>query len=65
MLRRKYGKYINFSIPVKKELHNDKTTAYKLMFIGRFKFLSTSLSSLVDNLPEINNEECKECKERK
>ena len=46
-------KYITFSVPIKKELDNNKTIMYKLKFIDSFRFMSTSLSSLVDNLSEI------------
>ena len=46
-------KYITFSVPIKKELDNSKTITYKLKFIDSFRFMSNSLSSLVDNLPEI------------
>ena len=58
-------KYITFSVPIKKELDNGKTITYKLKFIDSFRFMSTSLSSLVDNLSEIYKKECKGCKERK
>ena len=54
-----------FSVPINKELDNGKTITYKLKFIDGFKFMSTSLSSLVDNLSEIYKKECKGCKERK
>ena len=43
-------KYITFSVPIKKELDNSKTITYKLKFTDSFRFMSTSLSSLVDNL---------------
>ena len=43
-------KYITFSVPVSKELDNGKIITYKLKFIDSFRFMSTSLSSLVDNL---------------
>ena len=43
-------KYITFSVPIKKELDNSKT--YKLKFIGSFRFMSTSISSLDDNLSD-------------
>ena len=46
------GKYITFSVPIKRELDNSKTITYKLKFIDSFRFMSTSLSSLVDNLSE-------------
>ena len=58
-------KYITFSVPIKKELDNDKIIIYKLKFIDSYKFMSASLSSLVDNLSEINKKECESCKERK
>ena len=58
-------KYITFSVPVNKECDNRKTISYKLKFIDSFRFMSTSLSSLVDNLSEIYKKECKKCKERK
>ena len=48
MLRRKYRKIYNFSVPIK----NDKTITYQLKFTDSFKFMSSSLSSLVDNLSE-------------
>ena len=43
-------KYITFSVPIKKECDNGKTIAYKLRFIDSFRFMSTSLSELVDNM---------------
>ena len=47
-------KYITFSALSKKELKNDKVIIYKLKFIDSYRFMSTSLSSLIDNLTEIN-----------
>ena len=47
-------KYITFSVPIKKEHDNGKTTTYKLRFIDSYRFMSASLSSLVDNLSGIN-----------
>ena len=38
---------------------------YKLKFINSFRFMSTSLSKLVNNLSEIYIKECRGCKERK
>ena len=57
-------KYINFSVPIKKELDNGKTITYKLKFVDSFRFMSTSLSKLVDNLSEIYSKKCrdKDCK---
>ena len=54
-------KYITFSVPIKKKCDNGKTISYKLKFIDSFRFMPTSLSNLVDNLSEINKEECKAC----
>ena len=46
-------KYVTFSVPIKKELDNAKIVTYKLKFIDSYRFMSTSLSDLVDNLSEI------------
>ena len=46
----KTEKCITFSVPISKELDNGKTITYKLKFIDSFRFMSTSLSSLLDNL---------------
>ena len=55
-------KYITFSVPIKKECDNGKKIAYKLRFIDSFRFMSTSLSELVDNMSGIfNSIECKSC----
>ena len=56
-------KYNTFSVPISKELDNGKTITYKLKFIDSFRFMSTSLSSLVDNQSEIYKKECKGCEE--
>ena len=53
-------KYITFSVPIKKETTekdkdgNDKITkiSYKIKFIDSYRFKSTSLSKLVNNLKE-------------
>ena len=47
MLRRKH---ITFSVPISQELDNGKTVTYRLKFIDSFRFMPTSLSSLVDNI---------------
>ena len=57
-------KYITLSVPISKELDNGKTITYRLKFIDSFRFMSTSLSSLVDNLSEKlhQSDKCKDCK---
>ena len=56
-------KYITFSAPIKKE--NNKKITYKLKFIDSYRFMSTSLSNLVNNLSGVYDKECKKCMERK
>ena len=53
MLRRKHRKVYYFLVPIKKELGNGKTITQKIKFIDTFRFMSSSLSSPVDNLSEI------------
>ena len=48
-----------------KKIDNGEIITYKLKFIDSNRFMQTSLSSLVDNLSEIYNKECKKCMERK
>ena len=56
-------KYITFSVPIKKELDNSKTITYKLKFIDSFRFMSTSLSSLVDKFSGgFHCNKCIDCK---
>ena len=58
MFGRKYREYITFSVPIKKQITKiDKdgnykivNISYKIKFIDSFRFMSTSLSSLVDKL---------------
>ena len=52
--------YITFSVPISKELDNGKTITYRLKFIDSFRFILTSLSSLIDNLSEKpHSDKCK------
>ena len=46
-------KYINISVPIKKELDNGKIITHKRKFIDSFRFMKTSLSNLIDNLSGI------------
>ena len=46
-------KYITFSVPIKKEHDNGKTIACKLKFIDSFRFMTSSLSRIVDNVSEV------------
>ena len=59
-------KYITFSVPLKKEIKNKNTIieiTYKIKFTDSFRFMSTSLSKLVDNLSEgLHNNRCVDCK---
>ena len=56
-------KYITFSVPIKKKIDNkDLEITYKIKFIDSYRFMSSSLSKLVDNLSEgIHNNKCFDC----
>ena len=57
-------KYITFSVTINKEIRNkDKIIEITYKFIDSFRFMSTSLSKLVDNLSEgVHNNRCVDCK---
>ena len=57
-------KYITFLVPLKKKIENKNIEiTYKIKFIDSFRFMSSSLSKLVDNLSEeIHNNKCADCK---
>ena len=56
-------KYITFSVPLKKKIENKNIEiTYKIKFIDSYRFMSSSLSKLVDNLSEgIHNNKCLDC----
>ena len=55
-------KYITFSVPIEKECDDGKPIVYKIKFIDSFRFVSTSLYSLVDSLSDgLYNIQCKDC----
>ena len=64
-------KYITFLVPIKKKITkidkdgNDKIVniSYKIKFIDSFKFMSSSLSSLVSNNSDgLHSDKCTDCK---
>ena len=64
-------KYITFSVQIKKKITKidkdgiDKIVdiSYKIKFIDSFRFVSSSLSNLLDNLSEgFHNDKCTDCK---
>ena len=68
MFRRKHWKHITFSVPIQKEVARickneeeiKKTISYRLQFIDSASFMASSVSSLVNNLPEgIHKIKCK------
>ena len=58
-------KYITFSVPIKKKCDDNKKITHKLRFIDSFRFMTASLSDLVDNMSEIFiSKVCIKCMER-
>ena len=57
-------KNITFSVTIKKKIENkDLEKTYKIKFIDSYRFMSSSLPKLVDNLSEgIHNNKCVDCK---
>ena len=57
-------KYITFLVPLKKKIENKNIEiTYTIKFIDSFRFMSSSLSKLVDNVSEeIHNNKCADCK---
>ena len=62
-LRESTEKCITFSVPMKKKIENkDLEIIYKIKFIDSYRFMTSSLSKLVDNLSEgIHNNKCSDC----
>ena len=56
-------KDIAFSVPIKKKIEKkDLEITYKIKFIDSYRFMSSSLSKLIDNLSEgIHNNKCVDC----
>ena len=56
-------KYITFSVALKNKIENKNIEiTYKIKFIDSYRFMSSSLSKLVDNLSEgIHNNKCVNC----
>ena len=48
-IRENTEKYITFKVSLKKNLDNPKIITYKQKFIDSYRFMPTSLASLVDN----------------
>ena len=59
-------KYFTFSVRIKKEHNNGKRITYKLKIIDSFRFISSKLPDLVNNLSEIFSKSCwdKNCKSK-
>ena len=53
------GKYITFSVPIKKQHDNGKTITWKVKFIDSFKFMPSSYHKLSEGL---HSDKCTDCK---
>ena len=50
-------------MPIEKEFDNGKSIKYKIKFIDSFRFMSSSLGNLVDNLSDrLHSDKCTDCK---
>ena len=64
------NKYMSFSIPIRKEIKEEqkeqkkKVITYNLKFIDSAKHMNSALSTLVNNLSEINKCKCEEDKDK-
>ena len=56
-------KYITFSVPIKKKIENKNIEiTYKIKFIDSYRFMSMSLSKLIDNSSEgLHDNKCLDC----
>ena len=62
-LRQNTEKYITFSVSIKKKFDNGKPITCKIKLIDSFRFMSSSLSNLFDNLSEgLHGDKCEDCK---
>ena len=57
-------KDITFTVPIKKVSDDGKLTTYKLKSTDSFRLMNESLSTLADNLSEINSWKCKNSKDQ-
>ena len=57
-------KYLTFSVPIKIKIENENIEiTYKIKFIDSYRFMSMTLSKLIDNLSEgLHNDKCSNCK---
>ena len=55
MLGKKHGEVHNILCTVKNKNESDKTITYKINIIDSVRFVSSSLSSLVNNLETLTN----------
>ena len=55
-------KYISFFVKIDTKKVDNESIDYNLKFIDSFRFMNSSLDSLVDNLSQINNKTCISCK---